>query len=57
MTSVPSLPFSANQADSFPPDLITLSQVEDLVAMHKMIQALHVRTPPPCPFPILHYGA
>ena len=29
------------------PSPVTLSQVEDLVAMHKMIQALHARTPSP----------
>ena len=33
--------------NSFPSDPVTLSQVEDLVAISKMIQALHRRTPPP----------
>ena len=49
VTSTPSH-FPLNWMESFPPKLITLSQVEDLVAMHKMIQALHARTPP-LPFP------
>ena len=40
-------PLPTDRMDSFPPDLVTLSQVEDLVAMHEMIQALHARTPPP----------
>ena len=40
-------PLPTIQMDSFSPKLVILSQVEDLVAMHEMIQALHVRTPPP----------
>ena len=29
------------------PSPVTLSQVEDLITMHEMLQALHARTPPP----------
>ena len=39
--------FPPARLDSFPPDPVTLSQVEDLLATSEMIQALHRRTPPP----------
>ena len=50
VTPTPSQPFHnpfGTRMNSFPPNPVTLSQVEDLVTTSEIIQALHMRTPPP----------